>query len=104
MSISLSPAAAEAIRDAIARRGKGVGVRVSVQDAGQTCAAYNLEYADEIRESDLAFVQEGVRMLADFAFLPHLDGLVIDYRDEGDDQGFLIRRSVSCGGECQCSS
>ena len=102
MSISLSPAAAEAIRTAIVRRGKGVGIRVSVQDAGQSCAAYNLEYADEIRESDLSFVQEGVRVLADFAYLPHLEGLVIDYRDEGDDQGFLIHHSVSCGGECQC--
>lgn len=102
MSITVSPCAAEAIRHALAERGRGVGVRIGVQDAGQSCAAYTLEYADEIRESDLAFVQEGVRLIADFAWLPHLDGLVIDYREEGEDQGFLIRRSVSCGGECQC--
>ena len=48
MAISISEAAARHVNRYIAKRGKGVGVRLGVKTTGCSGLAYKLEYADEI--------------------------------------------------------
>lgn len=101
MSIHLTKPASDAIVQALAERGKGVGVRIEVRDAGQSCRAYRVEFADQMRESDLCFVLNGVRVFADIKHLAQLDGIQLDYLESGDEKGFSISHLAPCG-SCEC--
>src|SRR6185295_832651 len=48
MGVSLSEAAARHVTRYIAKRGRGVGVRLGVKTTGCSGLAYKLEYADDI--------------------------------------------------------
>ena len=65
MSISISEAAARHVTRYIAKRGKGVGVRLGVKTTGCSGMAYKLEYADEISPEDVVFEDNGVKVLVD---------------------------------------
>jgi iron-sulfur cluster assembly accessory protein len=52
MAIQLTESAAKQIRKQLAQRGKGIGLRVGVKDAGCSGFAYVYDYADEVRTDD----------------------------------------------------
>ena len=55
MSVTLTDAAARHVTRYMAKRGKGVGVRLGVKTTGCSGLAYKLEYADEIAPEDVVF-------------------------------------------------
>ena len=71
MSVTISEAAARHVTRYLAKRGKGVGVRLGVKTTGCSGLAYKLEYADEIAPEDVVFEENGVKVLVDFAHNPH---------------------------------
>ena len=54
MAVTLTEAAARHIDRYIARRGKGIGLRLGVKTSGCSGLSYKLEYADSQQESDRA--------------------------------------------------
>jgi iron-sulfur cluster assembly protein len=60
MAVTVSEAAARHVTKYIARRGKGVGVRLGVKTTGCSGLAYKLEYADEFAPEDVIFYDQGV--------------------------------------------
>ncbi|NAW06299.1 iron-sulfur cluster assembly accessory protein, partial [Salmonella sp. gx-f8] len=72
----------------LARRGKGVGLRVGVKTTGCSGLAYKLEYADEIAAEDNVFESNGVKVIVDPKSLPYIDGTELDYAREGLNEGF----------------
>ena len=100
MSISISPAAAKHVTKYIAKRGKGVGVRLGVKTTGCSGLAYKLEYADEIAPEDVVFESEGVKVIVDPKSLAYLDGMSLDFVREGLNEGFRFnnpRERDRCG-------
>jgi iron-sulfur cluster assembly protein len=59
MSVTLTEAAARHVKRYIAKRGKGVGVRLGVKTTGCSGLAYKLEYADDVAPEDV--VSKGMR-------------------------------------------
>ncbi len=102
MAITVTEAAAQRVSEFIAKRGHGVGLRLGVRTSGCSGMAYKLEFADEIEEGDLTFVDHGVTVLVDAKSLPYLDGMELDFTREGLNEGFKfnnpnVKNSCGCG-------
>ena len=102
MSISISEAAARHVTRYLAKRGKGVGVRLGVKTTGCSGLAYKLEYADEIAPEDVVFEDNGVKVLVDPKSLAYIDGTELDFVREGLNEGFRFnnpneRDRCGCG-------
>ena len=88
MSVTLTEAAAKHVQKYLARRGKGVGLRLGVKTSGCSGMAYNLEFADQVEPDDKVWESFGVKVLVDEKSLPYLDGTELDYTREGLQEGF----------------
>ena len=88
MAVTLTDRAAQHVQRYIAKRGKGVGLRLGVKTTGCSGLAYKLEFADEAAPEDLAFESNGVRVLIDPKSLAYLDGTELDFVREGLNEGF----------------
>jgi iron-sulfur cluster assembly protein len=101
MAVTLTPAAADHVSAFLAKRGKGVGLRLGVRTTGCSGLAYKLEYADEARPEDVTFESHGVTVVIDPKSLPYIDGTQLDYAKEGLNEGFrFINPNVK--DECGC--
>jgi len=101
MAITLTENAAKHVNSHLARRGKGVAVRLGVRTTGCSGLAYKLEYADEIRPEDLRFQSHGVTVIVDPKSLPYLDGTELDFAREGLNEGFRFN-NPNVKDECGC--
>ncbi len=88
MAITLTENAARHVRNFLAKRGKGLGVRLGVRTSGCSGMAYKLEFADEAGPDEIKFESGGVTVLVDAHSLPYLDGMELDYAREGLNEGF----------------
>ena len=102
MAITLTENAAKHVQNFMAKRGKGVGLRIGVRTSGCSGMAYKLEFADEIGSDDLQFASNGVTLLVDPKSLPYVDGMELDYTREGLNEGFKfnnpnVKNQCGCG-------
>ena len=102
MAITLTEKAAKHVSNYIAKRGKGVGLRLGVRTSGCSGMAYKLEFADEIAADDVTFQSHGVTVLVDPKSLPYLEGTELDYAREGLNEGFKfnnpnVKDACGCG-------
>jgi iron-sulfur cluster assembly protein len=102
MSVTLTDSAARHVTRYIAKRGKGVGVRLGVKTTGCSGLAYKLEYADEVAAEDVVFEDNGVKVLVDPKSLAYIDGTQLDFVREGLNEGFKFsnpneRDRCGCG-------
>ena len=74
MSVTLSERAAEHVSRFLAKRGKGIGIRLGVKTSGCSGMAYKLEFADEVNSDDQVWESFGVKVIVDEKSLPYLDG------------------------------
>ena len=101
MAITLTEKAANHVQSFLAKRGKGVALRVGVRTSGCSGMAYKLEFADAVEPSDLQFESHGVRVVVDPKSLPYVDGTELDYTREGLNEGFKFR-NPNVKDECGC--
>ena len=102
MAVTLTQKAAEHVAQFIAKRGKGVGVRLGVKTTGCSGLAYKLEYVDEAEPEDVIFEAHGVKVLVDPKSLAYIDGTELDFVREGLNEGFRFnnpneRDRCGCG-------
>ena len=102
-SESASPVTlSERAADHIAKRGKGIGIRLGVKTSGCSGMAYKLEFADAANAEDIEFLSHGVKVLIDPKSLPYLAGTELDYAREGLNEGFKfnnpnVKDACGCG-------
>ena len=101
MAITLTERAASHVSNFLAKRGKGVGLRLGVRTSGCSGMAYKLEYADEPKADDLTFQSEGVTVFVDPKSLPYIDGMELDFAREGLNEGFKFN-NPNVKNECGC--
>ena len=99
--ITLTENAAKHVQSYIAKRGKGVGLRVGVRTSGCSGMAYKLEFADDLKAEDISFESHGVKVIVDPKSLPYLEGTELDYTREGLNEGFKFR-NPNVKDECGC--
>jgi iron-sulfur cluster assembly protein len=88
MAVTMTERAAQHVTSFLARRGKGIGVRLGVRTTGCSGMAYKLEYADATNAEDQTFESHGVRIFVDPKSLVYLDGTELDFVREGLNEGF----------------
>ena len=102
MAISVTENAATQIRNQLAKRGKGVGLRVGVKKVGCSGFAYTFDYADDINPGDRLFEAHDAKVVVDAYTLSFLDGARLDFVKEGFKQVFKfdnpnIDSTCGCG-------
>ena len=101
MAITLTDNAAKHVLNFLAKRGKGVGLRLGVRTSGCSGMAYKLEFADAVGDDELQFESHGVTVLVDPHSLPYIDGMELDYTREGLNEGFKFN-NPNVKNECGC--
>jgi iron-sulfur cluster assembly protein len=101
MAVTLTQKAAGHVQDFLARRGKGVGLRVGVRTSGCSGMAYRLEFVDAPNPDDVQFESHGVKVVVDPKSLAYIDGTELDYTREGLNEGFKFR-NPNVKDECGC--
>jgi len=99
--ITLTERAANHVADFLAKRGKGVGLRLGVRTSGCSGMAYKLEYADAVNPDDLLFESHGVKVVIDPKSLPYLEGTELDFTREGLNEGFKFN-NPNVKDQCGC--
>ncbi|MCC6474126.1 MAG: iron-sulfur cluster assembly protein IscA [Burkholderiales bacterium] len=101
MAITLTESAATHVANFLARRGKGVGLRLGVRTSGCSGLAYKLEYADDVNPEDRTFESHGVKLVVDPKSLAYLDGTELDFTREGLNEGFRFN-NPNVKAQCGC--
>ena len=101
MAVTLTEKAASHVQTFLAKRGKGVALRLGVRTTGCSGMAYKLEYADAIDPADVQFESHGVKVVIDPKSLPYLDGTQLDFAREGLNEGFKFN-NPNVKDECGC--
>ncbi|MGZ5798749.1 MAG: HesB/IscA family protein [Caldimonas sp.] len=88
MVITLTEAAARQVRTQLAKRGKGLGLRIGVKNVGCSGFAYTYEIADDLRAGERVFEEHGASLVVDAKSLAFIDGARLDFVTEGVKQTF----------------
>ena len=88
MAITLTESAAKQIQSQLAKRGKGLALRIGVKKVGCSGMAYSYDYADEVRAGDHLFEAYDAKVVVDAESLLFIDGSRFDFVSEGLKQMF----------------
>jgi len=89
--ITVTETAQKKIKQTLARRGKGVGVRVGVKTTGCSGLAYVLEYVDSPNPADECVDCDGCQIFVDPKSCPYIQGTTIDWVRNGLNEGFEFK-------------
>ena len=100
--LSVTPAAAEKIKELMAEEpaGEAAVLRVAVQGGGCSGFQYGLGFDRGAQEGDIEFEAHGVPVVVDPFSAPYLQGAEVDYVDTIQQSGFAINNPnavSSCG-------
>ena len=101
MTITLTESAAKHVASRLAKRGKGVGLRLGVRTSG--CSGSPTRSSTPTTASDdLSFQCHGVTVIVDPKSLQFLDGTELDFAREGLNEGFKfnnpnVKDACGCG-------
>lgn len=98
--VRLTPAAAERVREFLARDG-GIGLRVEVKRTGCSGWAYDVGLAREVADDDHVFEQQGVQVVVSPQAMKLVGGTTIDFVDQGLVREFRFS-NPNVTGECGC--
>lgn len=99
--ITLTDRAADRVRNYLAKRGAGIGLRLGIKKTGCSGFAYVVNYADEVGVDDVVFETDDVKVVVDRQSLDVIDGTEVDYVREGLNEAFRFR-NPNATGECGC--
>ena len=101
MSITLTSSAKSQLRQSVADREKGIGVRVGVKRTGCSGLAYLMEYVDTLADEDEVYQFDDVKLVIDKKSLIYLKGTELDYVKNGLNEGFEFK-NPNVKNECGC--
>lgn len=88
--VSLTERAAKKVLTHIEKRGKGQGITIGVKTTGCSGMAYKLEYVDHapVTRDWMQYTSHGVKIWVNGKDLPYLNGLTMDWKRQGLNEGF----------------
>ena len=101
MSVTLTPSAAERVKQYLQQTPGGIGLLVAVKKSGCSGWSYVVDIAKEAKDNELVFLIHGVSVRVPEDSLEQLKGTDIDFVSEGLNQQFKFR-NPSMTGECGC--
>lgn len=102
--ITLTPAAADAVRDLLAKRNlEGYALRVFISGGGCSGFQYGMALENNIRENDTTAEFEGINVVVDEVSINYLRGATVDYVESVMGNGFKIENPNAVS-TCGCGS
>lgn len=101
MTISLTQAAIDRIKDYSNLDNREVCVRVGVKKTGCNGYAYVINYTDKIDNNDKVFKDNGIKLVVDKMSLELIDGTEVDFSKDGLNEAFRFR-NPNISSECGC--
>ena len=102
--ITLTSAAAQAVRDLLEKRDlTGYALRVFISGGGCSGYQYGMALEGNKREEDLSFVHDGIEVVVDEVSINYLRGATIDYVEDLMGSGFKIENPNAVS-TCGCGS
>jgi iron-sulfur cluster assembly protein len=101
VAITLTQNAAQQIQKSIAKRGKGVGLRLGVKKVGCSGLAYTFDYADAVGANDVSFESHDAKIVVDKDALQYIDGSTVDFAREGLKESFKFE-NPNAKNQCGC--
>jgi len=102
--VTISEAAAGKAREILSAEGKeNWGLRIYMAEGGCCGPSYGMDIDERSAAGDDILEKNGLRVFMDQTTSKNLDGMVIDFIDDGERQGFVItggQTSSSCGSGC----
>ena len=89
--IIITDTANKKIKQTIAKRGKGLGIRIGVKTTGCSGLAYVLEYVDQPVPDDIVIECDGCSLFVDPKSCAYMQGMTIDYVRNGLNEGFEFK-------------
>ena len=89
--ITVTDKATNKVKQTLAKRGKGLGIRIGVKTTGCSGLAYVLEYVDQPMIEDIKIECDGCSLFIDPKSCAYLEGMTIDYVRNGLNEGFEFR-------------
>ena len=86
--IFVTEIAAKKVKQQIARRGKGLGIMIGVKTTGCSGLAYKLEYVYTPTMEQIKYTNNEVDIFVNPKDLPYIDGMTLDWRRQGLNEGF----------------
>lgn len=100
MTIKVTESAAKQVQTQLAKRGRGIGLRVGVKKVGCSGFAYTYDYADDIRPGDEVIEAYGTKLVVNADSVAFLSGSTLDYVREGLKQAYKFENpnvDATCG-------
>jgi iron-sulfur cluster assembly protein len=101
MAITLTENAAKHIRNQLAKRGKGLGLRLGIKRVGCSGLAYTMDIADTVDANDALFESHDAKVIVALDALQYLDGTQVDFRRQGLSEVFKFD-NPNVAAECGC--
>jgi iron-sulfur cluster assembly protein len=89
--ITVTDKATNKVKQTLAKRGRGLGIRIGVKTTGCSGLAYVLEYVDNPLPEDVKIDCDGCSLYIDPKSCAYLQGMTIDYVRNGLNEGFEFR-------------
>ncbi|MGY0399943.1 MAG: iron-sulfur cluster assembly protein IscA [Ostreibacterium sp.] len=101
MNIIVTEVAIQRMKTFLIHRGKGLGIRLGVQTSGCSGMAYIIEFVDELLPDDHIIEHSGVKVIVGTKAMIYLNGVTVDFRKEGLNEGFRFQ-NPNASAECGC--
>jgi len=103
-AITITPAAAQAVKELLEKRElEGYALRVFISGGGCSGFQYGMALEGNIRENDLSYEIDGVKVVVDEVSIDYLRGATVDYVDDLMGSGFKIDNPNAVS-TCGCGS
>lgn len=89
--IEVTETAKKKVQQTLAKRGKGLGIRVGVKTTGCSGLAYVLEYVDQPYPEDIKIDCNGCSLYVDPKSCAYVQGMTIDFVRNGLNEGFQFK-------------
>jgi iron-sulfur cluster assembly protein len=100
--VKITDRAGEKIRQLLAGKSEGHGLRVKVVEGG--CSGFEYKMVIDVRAAeDEVFEKNGACILLDAKSLVHLNGTELDYKDDLMQSGFVFK-NPNVKGTCGCGT
>ena len=85
--LNFSDSAIEHFSKVLKERGKGIGIRLGIKEAGCSGYEYTFDFVDDIIDDFITYEKGGCKIFIDSSSFSFLKGSMVDYVDEGLNQG-----------------
>lgn len=102
--ITVTPAAVEQLIALTQNEAGIIGVRVFVSGGGCGGMSYGMTFVEEPQSDDCVLACAGMDVYIDSTSLGFLQGVEIDFLEQGEDKSFVFKNAPASGGCGSCGS